>query len=95
MRKIPKNYITASILCVFVIAAVIYLGIVFSSAKEPEPIYPGQGVTSVRMLSDWYPELKGTSGDTEVYILDSGVKGASMLVLGGTHPMSLPASSVQ
>ena len=86
MRKIPKNYITASILCVFVIAAVIYLGIVFSSAKEPEPIYPGQGVTSVRMLSDWYPELKGTSGDTEVYILDSGVKGASMLVLGGTHP---------
>ena len=86
MRKIPRNYITASILCVFVIAAVIYLGIVFSSAKEKEPIYPGAGVTDVRMLSDWYPELKGTNGDTEVYILDSGVPGASMLVLGGTHP---------
>ena len=86
MRKIPKNYITASILCVFVIAAVIYLGIVFSSAKEKDPIYPGAGVTDVRMLSDWYPALKGTNGDTEVYILDSGVPGASMLVLGGTHP---------
>lgn len=86
MRKIPRNYITASILCVFVIAAVVYLGIVFSSAREKEPIYPGEGVTSVRMLSDWYPELKGTNGDTEVYILDSGVPGASMLVLGGTHP---------
>ena len=86
MRKIPKNYITASILCVFVIAAVVYLGIVFSSAKEAEPIYPGPGVTSVKILSDWYPALKGTSGDTEVYVLDSGVKGASMLVLGGTHP---------
>ena len=57
MRKIPRNYITASILCVFVIAAVVYLGIVFSSAREKEPIYPGEGVTSVRMLSDWYPEL--------------------------------------
>ena len=86
MRKIPKNYITASILCIFVIAAVVYLGIVFSSAKEKEPIYPGAGVTDIRMLSDWYPALKGTNGDTEVYILDSGVPGASMLVLGGTHP---------
>ena len=86
MRRIPKNYITASILCVFVIAAVVYLGIVFSSAREKEPIYPGPGVTDVRMLSDWYPALKGTNGDTEVYILDSGVPGASMLVLGGTHP---------
>ncbi len=86
MRKIPKNYITASVLCLFVIAAVVYLGIVFSSAKEKEPIYPGAGVTDIRMLSDWYPALKGTNGDTEVYILDSGVPGASMLVLGGTHP---------
>ena len=86
MRKIPKNCITASVLCLFVIAAVIYLGIVFSSAREKEPIYPGAGVTGIRMLSDWYPALKGTNGDTEVYILDSGVPGASMLVLGGTHP---------
>ena len=86
MKKIPKHIITASILCIFVIAAVVYLAIVFRSAKTEEPIYPGQGVTEIRKLSTWFPGLEGTSGDTDVYILDSGVPGASMLVLGGTHP---------
>lgn len=86
MKKIPKHIITASILCVFVIAIVIYLAIVFRSAKIEEPIYAGQGVTEIKKLSTWFPGLAGTSGDTDVYILDSGVPGACMLVLGGTHP---------
>ena len=86
MKKIPRHIITASILCVLVIAAVVYLAIVFRSAKTEEPIYAGQGVTDVRKLSYWFPGLEGTSGDTDVFILDSGVPGASMLVLGGTHP---------
>lgn len=86
MKKIPKHIITASILCLIVVGLVIYLGIVFSSMDKPEPIYPGKGVTEVTMLSRWFPELKGTAADTEVYILDSGKPGASMLVLGGTHP---------
>ena len=86
MKKIPKHIITASILCVCVVAIVIYLAIVFRSAKKEEPIYAGQGVTEVKKLSTWFPALAGTSGDTDVYILNSGVPGASMLVLGGTHP---------
>ena len=86
MKKIPKHIITASILCVFVIAIVIYLAVVFRSAKTEEPIYAGQGVTEIKKLSTWFPGLAGTSGDTDVYILDSGVPGSSMLVLGGTHP---------
>ena len=86
MKKIPKHIITASILCVFVIAIVIYLAIVFRSAKTEESIYAGQGVTEIKKLSTWFPGLAGTSGDTDVYILDSGVPGSSMLVLGGTHP---------
>lgn len=85
-KKIPLNIITASILCLLVIALVIVLSIEFSKADIPEPIYPGPGVTGKKMLSDWFPTLKDTNGDTEVYILDSGVEGASMLVLGGTHP---------
>jgi hypothetical protein len=85
-RKIPFHIMTASILCILVIVLVVVLTMIFSQAREAEPIYPGKGVTDVRMLSDWFPKLKGTNGDTEVYILDSGVKGSSMLVLGGTHP---------
>lgn len=85
MKRIPKNIFTASLLCLFVVAMVVYLAIRFTSQWKAEPIYSGPGVTEVKLLSDWFPALKGTNGDTQVYILDSGVEGASMLVLGGTH----------
>ncbi|MFC2821351.1 MAG: succinylglutamate desuccinylase [Spirochaetales bacterium] len=86
MKKIPKYIISGAALCLAVLALVIYLAISFSSQWKAEPIYPGQGVTDIKMLSHWFPALEGTRGDTEVYILDSGIKGGSMLVLGGTHP---------
>ena len=86
MKKIPRHILTACLLCVFVAAMVVYLGITFRSAKEKEPIYPGPGVTGQEMLSKYCPNLEGSAGDTEIYIRDSGVPGASMLVLGGTHP---------
>ena len=38
------------------------------------------------MLSEYCAGLKGTNLDTEVYILDSGLPGGDMLILGGTHP---------
>ena len=84
--RIPLHILTASLLCVFVAAMVVYLGINFRGMQEKEPIYPGPGVTGTEMLSKYCPNLKDTAGDTEIYILDSGVPGASMLVLGGTHP---------
>lgn len=86
MKKIPKRIWTASILCLLAAAVVVYLGITFTAMWEDQPIYPGPGVTEVQMLSDYNPALKGTHGDTEIYVLDSGVPGASILVLGGTHP---------
>lgn len=72
------------LLCVGVVAGL--LGVLFRSMKAEEPIYPGAGVTAVRMLSDWYPGLANGDGDTEVYVLEGKKPGASMLVLGGTHP---------
>ena len=86
MKKIPKRIWTASLLCLLAAAVIVYLGFTFSAMKEDQPIYPGPGVTEVKMLSDYNPALKGTNGDTEIYVLDSGVPGASILVLGGTHP---------
>lgn len=84
--KLPCHILSAILLCVFVVGMVVYLGVQFSSAQKQEPIYAGPGVTDVQMLSDYFPALKGTHGDTAIYVLDSGVPGASMLVLGGTHP---------
>lgn len=53
--------------------------------RKDEIIRKGPGVTEVRMLSEWFPGIRGTRGDTEVYVLDSGKIGGSALVLGGTH----------
>ena len=57
----------------------------FLKMREAEPIVKGEGVTSMQKLSDYLPALKGTSGDSDVYILQGKEEGGSVLVLGGTH----------
>ena len=54
-----------------------------------EPLVMGPAVVSVRKLSDYVPKLKNTWGDTDIFELDSGVPGATALLLGGTHPNEL------
>lgn len=78
--------VTAVILLVFSIVIAFVSGKSFSSMHNTEEIVEGNGVTSIRMLSDYFPKLKGTSGDTEIYIFEGENPGSSMLVLGGTHP---------
>lgn len=58
----------------------------FLGQRALDPVYPGEGVARVARLSDYEPSLKGTPGDSEVYVLDSGQPGATVLVVGGTHP---------
>ena len=84
--EVKKSWMSATALLVLAAAVVGYLAVQFLSMREVEPIYPGPGVTEIKMLSDWYPGLKGTAGDTEVYVLKGEKEGDSMLVLGGTHP---------
>lgn len=57
----------------------------FLKMREPEPIIKGEGVTSIQRLSDYLPDLKGTRGDSEVYVFQGKEPGGSVLVLGGTH----------
>jgi len=83
--KLKKGWITAVIILALCVVAVIYLASQFTQMWEADTFYPGEGVTEQKMLSDYYAELKDTAGDTPIYILDSGVEGATMLVLGGTH----------
>jgi predicted deacylase len=58
----------------------------YRSRRLPEPVVLGPGVTDVRLLSDWFEGVRGTANDCNVYILDSGVPGATVLIVGGTHP---------
>ena len=49
-------------------------------------IIPGPGVTRTFMLSDYNENLKGTFGDTTVYVMEGEREGGSFVILGGTHP---------
>lgn len=42
-------------------------------------------LTSVLRLSDYNENLKGTNGDVDIYVFDSGVPGGKALIYGGTH----------
>jgi hypothetical protein len=54
--------------------------------REKEPIVAGPGVSKVANLSDYFSPLKGTPGDTPVYIMDGPEEGGSVLIIAGDHP---------
>jgi Succinylglutamate desuccinylase / Aspartoacylase family len=64
-------------------------GGIFTTMHEPEPIYPGPGVTKRGMLSDYFPALAGGSGDGPVSVLDGQEPGGTLVLLGGTHPQEV------
>lgn len=77
--------LTAAIFLCLALVCDAVAGKSFLSMRTPEPIVKGPGVSEVKMLSEYFPKLKGTNGDTEVYIIKGKNPGGSMLVLGGTH----------
>ena len=84
-RTKKNNTIISTLLIAAVVAVIAAVTPRYLSMRKPDALRKGPGVTSVARLSDYFPGLKGSSGDTDVYILDSGVPGGSALVLGGTH----------
>lgn len=83
MQGSTKSAVFMLILAVAVVVAVVPQ---FTVMHQAEAIRKGPGVAGIRLLSDYFPALKGTPGDTEVYLLDSGKPGGTVLILGGTHP---------
>ena len=51
-------------------------------------VRPGYGVSALKWLSDYNPNLKGTDYDTPLYVME-GKPGAALLILGGTHPREI------
>lgn len=85
-----KRVTAVIFLCMALVIAFV-AGKSFISMHTAEAIVAGSGVTRQKMLSDYFPELKDTNGDTQIYILEGDKPGGSMLILGGTHPNE-PAS---
>ena len=86
MRMMQGTKKTAFILLALSMLVVVAVTPDFRRMHVEEPIRKGPGVTTVKQLSDYFAKLKGTNGDTPVYVLDSGKPGGTALVLGGTHP---------
>ncbi|RPH50300.1 MAG: succinylglutamate desuccinylase [Desulfobacteraceae bacterium] len=73
----------------FVVIAIIVVCVTreeFLAMRKPLKINQGPGVTEIKHLSDYFPAIKGTRGDTDVYILAGEKPGGTALILGGTHP---------
>lgn len=88
-----KNRVTGAIFLVLALVLAFISADAYSEMHEEEVYVNGPGVTEERMLSDYFPKLKGTNGDSEIYIFEGEKEGGSMLVLGGTHPNE-PASNL-
>ena len=89
-RKTKKfNILLTSVILAFALAITIVSGIHFHkfSTYETKFVFdetlPGH---SIEKFSKYSPKLKGTVGDSNIYIIDSGVAGPSILIMGGTHP---------
>jgi len=66
--------------------AAVLAGLRFSSMHRLERIDPGPGLTRQGLLSDYFPPLAGTPGDTGVYVFEGQENGGNVLVTGGAHP---------
>ena len=84
--KMPRpSTLAAAGLLAFCLAVSLLAGRSFWGMHRAEPLYPSAHLTARRMLSDYFPGLRGTKGDTDVFLFEGKKKGGTLLVLGGTH----------
>jgi hypothetical protein len=85
MKSDRKQLVTAILVLVCVAVVSIATTISFVGMWTPDVIVEGPGVTQVKRLSDYFPSLKGSRGDTNVYFLEGKEPGGTVCVMGGTH----------
>jgi predicted deacylase len=76
-------------LCAIVVAAVasaVSAAEFYALRSYKETVILGPSASEVRKLSRYEPSVAGTPNDVNIYILDSGNPGGTVMILGGTHP---------
>jgi hypothetical protein len=81
-----RNHSIALILILAVLIIDFIAGREFSEMRIQEKLYPTNSLTKESSLDEYCENLAGTSGNSKIYFFDSGNPGATVLVLGGTHP---------
>ena len=91
MIEIKGNRKTAILLLSVALFLGAWTGKNFLEMRKPDIVVPAEGFSD-HLLSEWFENIAGSPVDTSVYIQDSGVPGASVLIMGGTHPNEPSAS---
>jgi len=86
MKIKQPHLIYGGILLIFSLILCVLSGIEFQAMKKYDLIYPGSGLTDIKKLSHYFPDLKGSPGDTNIYLFAGEETGGSLLILGGSHP---------
>jgi predicted deacylase len=82
-----STHIRKSIIASLGLVFLVFAGISFFQSRHlKEPVVLSPGVSEVKRLSDYFPDIKGTVNDSFVYVLEGEKEGGTLLLLGGTHP---------
>jgi hypothetical protein len=82
-----KLLLRKTVIGVLGLALFISSGIDFYQSRHlKEPVVLGPGVTKVSKLGDYFAGVRGTTNDCNIYFLEGKEPGATMMILGGTHP---------
>ncbi len=92
--KANKEWIIKAIALVVWVGILISSGIAFAQHRQfKETVVMGEAVSAVKTLGDYFEPLKGTVNDCNIYVLDSGVSGGTLLIMGAVHAEE-PATSL-
>ena len=84
--KANREWIIKGVALVVWAVILVFAGVAFAQHRQyKETVVLGPGVTEVKTLSDYYPPLKGSVNDCNIYILDSGTPGGNLLVIAAVH----------
>ena len=69
-------------LILFVFAAISF----YQSRRLKEPVVLGPGISQVKTLGEYFKGIQGTINDCNLYFFEGEEPGATLLVMGGSHP---------
>jgi hypothetical protein len=81
-----RHTLTAVFLLAGAGALCIVAGNEFAAMHQPDRIVEGPGVTATTTLATYHQGIRGSSADAQVFTCESGKTGATVVLLGGTHP---------
>jgi hypothetical protein len=86
-RTTAKDVVRKAVIAAVGVALLVTSGVSFYRSRHlREPVVLGPGVTGVHHLGEYFDGIAGTINDANIYVLDSHQPGATVLVLGGSHP---------